>query len=336
MPALTKSYPRLWSIEAGVAMVVTDLHGDWEAYRRYRDRFVALQAAGQADWLIFTGDLIHAEEPDYDRSLEIVFDVMALQAHYGEAVIYLCGNHEMPHLYSISLAKGQKIYTPSFEQALAESGRRAEVIALFDSLPFYIRTRAGVSLTHAGAASVMADELNGPKLFNWSHQDLLSWADTVLQPDQIEALRQGYSKMNRGLPYETLCRYYLAVSGPGDPRYNDLLRGFVVSSHPSFEGLLWPALFTRCEKEYGPHDYTIFLQAMLQALSANFFPQQVVVAGHMSMKGGAQLLASRQHLRLASSEHATPREAGQYLLFDAARPVRHGEDLQKGLGSIYR
>jgi hypothetical protein len=336
MPALTQSYPRLWSIEAGVAMVVTDLHGDWDAYQRYRDRFVDLQAGGRADWLIFTGDLIHAEEPEYDHSLEIVLDVMALQAHYGQAVIYLCGNHEMPHLYSISLAKGQKIYTPSFEKALAESEHRAAVIVLFDSLPFYIRTRAGVSLTHAGAASVMADDLNPPKLFNWSHQDLLNWADSVLEKEQIEALRNGYSRMNRGLPYDTLCRYYLAVSGPEDPRYNDLLRGFVVSGHPSFDGLLWPALFTRCEKEYGMQDYTIFLKAMLQTLSTDFFPQQVVVAGHMSMKGGYQLLASRQHLRLASSEHATPREAGQYLLFDTARPVRSGEDLQKGLGSIYR
>src|SRR5262245_7242853 len=133
-----KTYPRLWSLEAGVAMIVTDLHGDWEAYRRYRDRFVELQANGQADWFIFTGDLIHAEEPGNDRSLEIVLDVMALQARYGQALIYLCGNHEMPHLYGISLAKGPKVYTPSFEKALAESQRRAEIITLFDSLPFYL------------------------------------------------------------------------------------------------------------------------------------------------------------------------------------------------------
>ena len=60
---LTKAYPRLWSLDAGVAMVVTDLHGDWDSYARYRDRFIELHAAGQADCLIFTGDLIH-REPD--------------------------------------------------------------------------------------------------------------------------------------------------------------------------------------------------------------------------------------------------------------------------------
>jgi Icc-related predicted phosphoesterase len=66
---LAKTSPRLWSLDAGVAMVVTDLHGDWDAYARYRDRFVELRAAGQADCLIVTGDLIH-REPDVgaDRS----------------------------------------------------------------------------------------------------------------------------------------------------------------------------------------------------------------------------------------------------------------------------
>ncbi len=47
--SLSKTHPRLWSLDTGVAMVVTDLHGDWEAYTRYRDRFLALHATGQAD-----------------------------------------------------------------------------------------------------------------------------------------------------------------------------------------------------------------------------------------------------------------------------------------------
>jgi hypothetical protein len=37
-----KTHPRLWSLDAGVAMVVTDLHGDWDAYARYRDQFIGL------------------------------------------------------------------------------------------------------------------------------------------------------------------------------------------------------------------------------------------------------------------------------------------------------
>ena len=333
---LTKPYTRLWSLEGGMAMVVTDLHGDWEAYRRYRDCFVDLQASGQADWLIFTGDLIHSETPEHDLSMEIVLDVIGLQARYGQAIIYICGNHEMPHLYGISLAKGAMVYTPSFEKALTESGRRAEIIALFDSLPFYVRTQAGVSLTHAGAPSIMAESANPSKLFDWSHQMLLNWAEETLRGENIENLRRGYARMSQGIPYETLCRYYLAVSGPEDPRYDDLIRGFVISSHPHFDSLLWPALFTRCEKEYGSNDYAIFARAMLQALSDEFFPQQVIVAGHISTKGGYELVAAQQHLRLASAQHATPPEAGMYLLFDTARPIQSGDELIKSLGSVYK
>lgn len=332
--SLSKSYPRLWSIEGGVAMAVTDLHGDWDAYERYRDRFVALQAAGQADWLIFTGDLIHREKPNApDLSLEIVLDVLALQAGYGQAVIYLCGNHELPHIYSFSLSKGKQTFTPAFEAALTNSRRRAEVIALFDTLPFYVRTQAGVTLTHAGAAAPLARPDHALKIFNWNHRDLFDWADAYMTTEDVGALRRAYAKLNQA-SYDALAQYYLAVSGPSDPRYNDLLRGFFVSGHPEFDSLLWPALFTRCEQEYGQADYAIFLEALLQELSQGFYPQRLLVAGHMTLPGGHQVVA-KHHLRLASAHHATPREAGQYLLFDTARPIQNVKDLMKGLQSVY-
>jgi hypothetical protein len=332
---LTKSYPRLWSLEAGIAMVVTDLHGDWDAYRRYRDRFVDLQAKGQVDCLVLTGDLIHSESStEPDKSLEIVLDVMTLQASYGSAIIYLCGNHELPHIYSISLAKGQRVYTPAFEASMSQSQRRAEIIALFDSLPFYLRTQAGVIVTHAGASVPFARSENALELFNWSHQNLLSWADEILASEDLESLRNGYARLQQALSYDALAHYYLAVSGPDDPRYNDLLRGFFASGHPSFDGLLWPALFTRCEKEYGLADYNIFLAAMLQETAIDFSPQQILVAGHIPIPGGHQIIGDR-HLRLASAHLATPRVAGQYLLFDTAQPVESVDDLLPGLGSVY-
>ena len=139
-------------------MVVTDLHGDWDAYQRYRDRFVDLQAKHQADCLIFTGDLIHSDSSaTADDSLQIILDVLALKATFGEAIIYLCGNHELPHIYGFGLSKGKREYTPAFEAALSQSSYRTVVTNLFLALPFYVRTAAGVSLTHAGATDVMAD-----------------------------------------------------------------------------------------------------------------------------------------------------------------------------------
>ena len=315
-------------------MVVTDLHGDWDAYCRYRDRFAKLHAAGRADCLIFTGDLIHAEEPADDRSLNIVLDVLLLRQTYGDAIIYLCGNHEMPHIYSISLARGDRIYTPDFEKALVESGRRAEIIALFKDLPFYIRTPAGVSLAHAGAATTTTDPTNAERLFNWDHQSILSWAEEVMAGKDLAELRIEFARQNQHVPYHLSAKYLLAVTGPDDPRFDDLLQGFVAGSHPWFEQVLWPALFTRNELEYGSTDYAIFLDALLQALSQNFAPQNMLVAGHINVKGGQKVIAER-HLRLASARHAQPRHAGLYLLFDTEQPIAATDDLQRRLGSVF-
>jgi hypothetical protein len=136
------------------------------------------------------------------------------------------------------------------------------------------------------------------------------------------------------MPYDVLARYFLAVSGPEDPRFDDLLRGFIASSHPRFERLLWPALFTRNEKQYGAADYGIFLDALLQSLSVNFVSQHSLVAGHMPVRGGHKIV-SKRHFRLASGEHANPKRAGGYLLFDAGQPVKKTEDLLSGLGTVF-
>jgi hypothetical protein len=330
--SLQKKFPRLWSIEAGGVMVVTDMHGDWNTYRRYRDRFIALHSRGQADYLVFTGDLIHREDEQGDQSLEIVLDVLALQAEYGSAVIYLCGNHEMPHIYSINLSRGETQYTAPFEAAMSRGRHTGQVLALFDSLPFYVRTRAGVSITHAGAPAVIASPGQAQKLFNWSHQTILNWAQEIIAGEDINTLRAGYARMNHA-PYDVLARHFLAVSNPNDPRYNNLLRGMFVAGHPWFNQLLWPALFTRCELEYGPADYAVFLDALLHELSVGYHPQQMLVTGHIPVRGGNGIVAQRQ-LRLASGQHAIPPEAGQYLLFDAATSVQSPEALLKGLAQV--
>jgi predicted phosphodiesterase len=337
-------------------MVVTDLPGDWEIYQRYRDRFVDLQAKGQADYLILTGDLIHGEDSQQlDKSVEIVLDVIELQARYMSALIYVCGNHELPHIYGISLSKGRKIYTPDFERALNQSGARSEIISLFHTLPFFVRTEAGVTITHAGASAPLRASEKACQIFNWSHQAILDWADESLAPKNLEFLRQGYANRHQ-IPYDTLIEYYLDVSDPADPRYNDLLRGFTVSNHTSFEEVLWPVLFTRCEEEYAlkkhsflqavmgkfynnpavseGDDYNTVLEKTLAALSVDFIPQQVLVAGHIKVEGGHQIVAQK-HLRLASGYHATPTSAGKYLLFDTAHPIKTAEDLLSGLGSVY-
>jgi Calcineurin-like phosphoesterase len=331
--ALTKTFSRLWSLDTGIAMVVTDLHGDWDIYLRYRDRFVDLQAKGQVDYLIVTGDLIHADPPIQDNSLPIILDILKLRAIYDEAIIYLCGNHELPHIYGFGLSRGKREYTPPFEAALSDSAHRAEVIELLAGLPLYVRTAAGVSITHAGAADIMADANNATKVFTWDHQRILSEANAFLAAQNVDGMRRAYARLSQAESYDALAKNYLAVAGPYDPRYDDLLRGFIVTSKPDFQ-LLYSALFTRCEQEYGLDEYVETLHSVLQHLSTSYTPQQVLVAGHISVQNGFQIVAEK-HLRFASGSHARPYKAGTYLLFDTARPISKAADLLPNLYRVY-
>ncbi len=330
---IIKTYPRLWSLNAGLAMVVTDLHGDWDAYRRYRDRFIALQAMGQADYLIFTGDLIHSDSPNQDDSLPILLDILKLRANYADAIIYLCGNHELPHIYGFGLSKGKREYTPAFEAALNDSTHRSDLIELLKELPFYVRTTAGVSVTHAGAAEILADANNAVKVFSWEHQRMLSEADAFLATQNMDGLRRAYARLSHAKSYDELAEHYLAVTSPSDPRFDDLLRGFVVTANPDFQ-ILYSALFTRCEQEYGSSEYAEILRLVLQHLSVNYVPQQFLVAGHMTAQNGYEII-SEKHLRLASGSHTRPRKAGQYLLFDTVHPINKIADLLPGLHTAY-
>src|SRR5262249_25470434 len=99
---------RVMDFDSGVAMVVTDLHGEGKVYNHLRDKFLALHKAGEVQRLIICGDLIHSNrEESEDDSLPMLLDVMRLQSELGrDTVVLLMGNHEMPHVYGISLAKG--------------------------------------------------------------------------------------------------------------------------------------------------------------------------------------------------------------------------------------
>ncbi len=322
-----EQWQRVVTLSDGVAMVVTDLHGDWQLYRRYRDWFIRRHEAGEVQYLIFTGDLIHPVKKDApDASLQIVLDVLHLQKTYPNAVIYLLGNHEMVHIYHVPLSKNDRVFTPAFEAALGDY--RQNVLALFARLPFFVRTKAGVSITHAGAASALSVDENVTRVFSFDHNSILDRVNTLLNERDIERLRQGYANFS-GMPYHIQAERYLAVSSPDDPRYDDLLRGVYATSDPDFE-LLWEVLFTRCEKEYGNGDYGIFLNALLVKLSHQFMPQQFLVAGHIPVRKGAKIVA-RRHLRIASGVHAVPPASAQVLLFDTGRTVRNIQSLRKGL-----
>jgi hypothetical protein len=328
---LQKNTPRLWTIASGIAMIVTDLHGDWDAYQRHRDRFVTLHAQGKADYLILMGDLIHRKNGP-DHSLDIVLDVLALQATFGDTLITLCGNHELPHIYSL-MTELTTLY--SFEHDLTAGGHYETIINFFHSLPFFLRTPAGVSLTHAGASPPMTLPHTAHKLFAWNHQAYLDWAEQrIQQTDNIAEYQQRYAEANSFDSYaDMVSNYFGAEIAADDPRFNYLLRGSIASQHPDFH-LLWEALFTRCEETIGTTAYNNMVQSMINQLSDNFYQQRLLVAGHMNVSDGYALIGDH-HFRLASAKNASPREAGKYLLFDVEQPIREMNDLEQRLSSVY-
>lgn len=324
---------RLWTIAAGTVMVVTDLHGDWDAYCRYRDRFLELRERGEADGLVIAGDVVHRKhEPD--DSLRIVLDIRSLKFESpGDSIIYLCGNHELPHIYHFPLVQGETDQTSSFEHAMVEQGCHSEVVGFFNSLPFFLRTAAGVSITHAGASAATADREQAEKLFRWSHHHYAAWVYHMLSLINVYKMRE-YYEMVYGMSYDELLWHFLAIKNPETPlEYFRFLFGQFAVKHSSFDPL-WDCVFTRCEESIGVESYQSLVRDTLQNLSERFVPQRVLVAGHMNVSGGYDLIGD-YHFRMASAKNASPREAGVYLLFDAACPVQSAADLEACVHGVF-
>lgn len=323
---------RVVDLDYGSAFVVTDLHGAWEPYSRYRDHFLALREQGLADRLIFLGDVIHGygnEQEDY--SLPILWDIMQLQSELGpQTVIMLLGNHELPHIYGVSLSKGDTEFTPRFEHGLGEY--RPYVIDFLMSLPFCVRTLGGVMLTHAGAIASVANPLVAQRLLAFSHQSLLDEADKLLNRDDVVNLIGSTLHIDLA-EYDRMAHHFLAVSGPDDPRYYDLLRGFIIGNMNEWQNL-WDFFFNQCEVGLTAAFYHTVLDRFLDVYSTPEMQERVLVTGHMAARDGYAVIADRQ-LRLASWAHAVPRESGCYLLFDVSEPVETATDLLRFVHPIY-
>jgi hypothetical protein len=322
-------FKRVVDFDDGVAMIVTDLHGDGRVYNYLKEKFLALHKQGKVQRLIICGDLIHgygAEEED--ASLPMLLDVMRLQQELGRDVVtLLMGNHEMPHIYGISLSKGSIDFTPRFERALSALDkqkkapvRRKDVLAFLRSLPFFARTQAGVLITHAGASPVVKNADIAADVLDFDHDALLYLYNDKLQGYDLEALKQSFTYIGQA-------QEYLAIEGENDPRLPELLRAQLISQTSEEFRLLWDVLFSTNEQGWTLEGYGFVVKKFLEFISAHSpYEQRVIVAGHIGVRGGYELVGSQQ-LRLASYAHAKPMTHGMILLLDCAKPVHVAADL---------
>jgi hypothetical protein len=325
---------RYIDLRSGSLMAVTDLHGDGDAFDRYLRTFFALYENGEVDRLLLMGDLIHGYGPaEEDHSLRMILRVMELQAKLGpDRLMMLIGNHEMPHIYGVSLAKGEQEFTPRFEHSLGK--HRYEVVEFLKTLPFAVRTGAGVLFTHAGPD---ADSINRiTRLRDFRHDDLIEEAESTLRAQgDLTPVYEAYEQIS-GHRYEELAREYLAVSGPGDGRYSQLLRALYIQERDHRFAVLWDFLFTQNERDMPIGAYEQVVLRYLDAFSIGApSPQRVCVSGHIKVKREGYQIVTDQHLRLASAAHASPREAGKYMLLEMNKPIHKAEDLLPKLYSIF-
>ena len=321
---------RVLTLTEGNALIVTDLHGDGDAFQRCRDYFLASQARGELDTIIFCGDLIHRESvPAEDDSLPMLLALQAWQASDPEHVIYLLGNHELAHLYRIDLRKGDHRYTPRLATAMGD--KRADLLAYLATLPFYVRTAAGVAIAHAGASSAMLAADNWQAL-RWLDHNAV-WADLAARypPAACRRLRDQMSAL-RPVSYDDLVRDAWNVQSPADPFYDDWLLNQLFMMEPLFD-LLWNSFFLKNELDFGS-EYEQMVKAFLSLLSEGFQPQKLLVCGHIVCADGAQRVNSNQ-LRLASAAHARPRAAGKMLRLRLDRPVSSLSQLESQLIPLF-
>lgn len=323
---------RFLAIPDGIAMVVTDIHGDWNAYVQLRDMFLRHLDRGEAHRLILCGDFIHGYGTrEDDASLRIVLDILRLRAELGDdTVIALLGNHEMPHIYGVTLSKGDIEFTSRFEHALADldadrqsSYDRRAVIEFFMSLPFYAYTSAGVLLTHAGPPKSVRVRADGERLMRFDHRRVLKTFSEQIGDLPLESLRFN-------VEYIAQARHFLAITGPDDPRFMDLFRASYISAHSADFQFLWDTLFTTDESGL-LSAYNLQVSVFLKIISFLCGQEQrVIVSGHIPSPDGYTLIGMN-HLRLASYAHSVPKRAGRYLLLNCMQPVQSAKALVPSL-----
>jgi len=325
---------RYMDIRSGMVMVVSDLHGDGDAFDRYLQTFLTLRDMGEVDRIIFLGDVLHGYGSiDQDASLRMLLRIIELQESLGkDYVIMLLGNHEMPHIYGVSLAKGELEFTPRFEHMLGD--HRERVQTFLKTLPFVVRTNAGVLLCHAGPDDSSIHHIS--RLRHFDHDELLNDASKMLaQQADLDRVYETYAELS-GKSYAELAHEYLAVSSADDPRYSHLMRALLISERDHRFAMLWDFLFTQNERGLVDAAYEQICRRYLDALSASTVAaQRVCLSGHIVVPDGGYKVVNDRHFRLASATHARPRESGVYVLFDAAKPIKQAADLKACVASVF-
>lgn len=143
----------------GRAIVVTDLHGNLDDFRKFMRIWETFEKEDFLDenHFILTGDFIHSMNGP-DGSVEILESLMS-KWEDSENFHLLLGNHEWATITGISVYKGGFNQTLKFEFLLKEkfgdgwTTKLDEYIEFFKKLPVAVKTKNNVFISHAGPSN---------------------------------------------------------------------------------------------------------------------------------------------------------------------------------------
>ncbi len=280
-------------IQFGKLMIVSDLHGNGFDFQKILKVYRKLKSEGKLDYLVFLGDLIHAyPSKQKDESLEMIQELFKMGANQeGSNVICLLGNHEFVHIYHIPLQRGNLEFTSWFENRIRKN--REDIVRFFMDMPFMLRTKGGVLLTHTGSSHRYAatKEIDFKWFKNYSHTGEFT------------------GHINNIHTY--------------DPQIGSQFMGTAEGDY------LWDVLMNGNERQYG-EEYLEMVDDLLQFASVDRenSPMTTLVSGHIGVDYGAETIGSHK-LRLCSSAGCLRDLEKKYLLIDAEKTYLNSKELME-------
>ncbi|MEM7035620.1 MAG: metallophosphoesterase family protein [Bacteroidota bacterium] len=297
---------KIQDLRQGRIMVVSDLHGNWADYVRVMTRFQTHVAAGEADRLVFLGDLVHARGGREDASLAILDDLIRKRCNAPDSPYHcLLGNHEMVHIYHIELWKGEECYTQDLEDGFGL--KRSRYVEFLMNMPFIIRTGGGVGLVHSGASKAVGGkhlsdyEVNYDYIKHWPHAELLEamYAQKLTTEPEYEG--DMLDQYDRNLGW----------------LFTDTKKG----------RFLWEFLMNKNERAYGAAYYDFLRRYLLFFSKQHPVGLKVLVSGHIHAPYGSHIVADQQ-LRISTGYGAESNEMKTYLLIEADREYENATQLE--------
>jgi hypothetical protein len=269
-------------------LVAADIHGNWESYQQVLGRFDAMKRSSSIDLLVFTGDLIHGYPGYPDESVKILDDLMEKK---DDKIISILGNHELMHIYHMSVGKGDLEFVPGFEAKIKQD--RSKYIGFMKNMAYAVRTSGGVTINHTGASPVTHPQFSEDfrAIVGAPHLEFMKWLkhDNVL--DQLARLAARSKAII--MPYQNPDKYY-------DPAIGQALHNSNIGEY------LWATFFNKNENEFGQEMYNEMTDAYLKEMGSDGLAQRILISGHVGVPHGSQIVNDKQ-LRLGIA-HTNPED----------------------------